>query len=102
MCVLTIGSFHLFGNKIEKQHNTLLETWFFGISLIWDLSVYFNYSSRITLWRVGDHFLVLEVPEGTCTFLGWGTTSRFFEVSEGTCTELRTYLPTIRSWERRQ
>ena len=44
MCVLTIGSFSLF-RKIVKTHGKApVESWFFGISLIFDFSVYFNYA----------------------------------------------------------
>ena len=39
-------------------------------------SVCFKYLSWITFWAWGDHFQVLKVSEGTCTCLGWGTTSR--------------------------
>ena len=42
---------------------------------------------------MGDHFRVLKVSEGTCTFGGWGATSRSFRCLK--VHVLRTYLPTI-------
>ena len=44
MCVSTIGSLSLF-RKIMRNHcETPVESWFAFISLIFDFSVYFNYS----------------------------------------------------------
>ena len=83
MCVLTIGSFSLVCKVVKIMVNTRVASWFVGFSLIWDFSVYFNYSSRITFWGggplpgplgargnmyrigVGDHFQVLKVSGGT-------------------------------------
>ena len=42
MCVSTIGSFSLFREIVKHHCETPVESWFFGISLIWDFSVYFN------------------------------------------------------------
>ena len=39
MCVLTIGSFSQFGKIMKNQGKTLVESWFFLFSLIWDFSV---------------------------------------------------------------
>ena len=58
--------------KMQNHCKPQVESWFGGFSLIWDFSVYFNYLSRIPFWGVGDHFQVLKVSEGTCTFRGGG------------------------------
>ena len=68
MCVSTTGSFALFGTKVKQHGKTSVESWFFGSSLISDFSVHFNYSSRITVGGMGNHFQVLKVYQGTCPF----------------------------------
>ena len=68
----SLDHFHFVVNNWKNHGKTLVESWFFGTSLIFDLSVHLNHLSRITFGKVGDHFQVLKVSEGTCTFPGGG------------------------------
>ena len=43
MCVLTIGSFSLLGNKMKNHCKLQIRSWFFGFPLIFDFSVYFDH-----------------------------------------------------------
>ena len=44
MCVLTIGSLSRFRKIVTNHCNTPVTSWVFWNSLIWDFSVYFEYS----------------------------------------------------------
>ena len=44
MCVSTIESLSLFREIVKNHCNLPVKSWFFGFSLIFDFSVYFNYS----------------------------------------------------------
>ena len=70
-----IFDFFFYENHCKSQ----VESWVFGFSLIFDFSVYLSDSSRITFPppRVGDHFQVLKVSEGTCTVLRTVPTIRY-------------------------
>ena len=95
MCVSTIGSFSLFGKTLEHHGKTLVESWFCGHSLILDVFVYFDYSSRITFWGWGTTSRSSRCKGRDMYLGGVGDHFQVLEVSEGTCTVLRTHLPTI-------
>ena len=48
MCVSTIGSYSFFCKIVKTHGKSQVESWIFGFSLIFDLSVYLKNSSRVT------------------------------------------------------
>ena len=81
---------------MQAHGKTLVESGFWGNSLIWDFSVYFNYLSRITFGGVGDHSQVLKLSEGTCTFPGGGPLPAQVPGSQGVWRYMygTAYIPT--------